>query len=77
MDTTTTFTFRLLYPRVNGIHDQGSRLGNSTANLGLKALSTVPASAGTRTAIFYSGFTLPKISRLLSIIYPHMYKKFC
>ena len=68
MDTTTTFTFLLLYPRVSGLQYQGSRLGNSTANQGLQALSKVSASAGTRTAVFYSVFILPKISWLLSII---------
>ena len=68
MDTTTTFTFRLIYPRVNGLHYQGSKLGNSTSNLDLQTLSTFPSSAGTRTAIFYSGFTLPRISWLPSII---------
>jgi hypothetical protein len=51
MDTTTTFTLLLLYPRVNGLQYQGSRLGNTTANQGLQALNTVPSSAGTRNAI--------------------------
>ena len=76
MDSNTTFTFQLLYIRVNGLQYQGSRLGKSTANQDLQALSKVPASAGTRTAVFYSGFIVPEISWLPSFMNPHIYKCF-
>jgi hypothetical protein len=69
MYTNVTFIFRGLYPKLNGLQYSNRRLRNFTAHRSFAAESKVPTPAGTGNPIVYSGFTLAKMSWILTIVY--------